>query len=135
MIASTALALLLAQFNNPPGKVDPLWVGDNPAGLQMMDALVGPETRIVCILPRGPMKRCPPAEAVRVESVPRFGQFIAEWDRDEPNVVNVYVFGGRLVTCEPLVREVGVRVRLRRLPVSEMPDPSGWDPRAIARFH
>lgn len=134
MITKAVLALLLAQFNNPAGKVDPLWVADSPAGPRMMDALIGPETRIVCVFEQGPIKRCPPGEAVRVDGVPRFGQFMAEWDKSDPRLVNVYVFGGHVVTCETVNQVTGVRVTLRRLPILEMRDPEGWNPATTARF-
>lgn len=74
------------------------------------------------------------AGADRVDGVPRFGQFMAEWDKSDPRVVNVYVFGGRIVRCEAVNQTTGVRVTLRRLPISEMRDPEGWNPATTARF-
>ncbi len=73
-------------------RIDPLEGRDNGEGVELIDALAGSSSRIVCILadPRDPCTRT--SAAVVVDDVPEAGQLMAEWRNHD--TVLVYLFGG-----------------------------------------
>lgn len=115
-------------------RFDPLTVSENGQGHQFVDVLMGTRTRVLCVGEVRARETCPYGRNVEVREVPDFGQLIAEWRRTDPATVDVYLFGGDVVRCEPHIGEIGVRVALHRLPLAEMGERNGWDEAKVAQF-
>jgi hypothetical protein len=96
------------------GGIDTLSGQDNGEGIELIDALAGSSSRIVCILAdvQDPCRRS--TADVVVDGVPEAGQFHVEWRNHD--TVLVYLFGGTVRHCQPRAAGGRVRVELRRLP-------------------
>ena len=67
-----------------------------------------------------------------VDDYRHFGQVHAEWRKNDPTTVEVFVFGGRITRCQP--RSAGVRIVLRQLPLSHLPSQDNWSDTTTRMF-
>jgi hypothetical protein len=130
-VAALAVSLGACNFT------DPLSGHDNGDGMVLLDALSGwgKNARIVCLTRERSRDSCSSRSAeVYVEDVPDFGQVHAEWRRNDPRTVDVFVFGGTIVRCQPMSRHGDVRIRLWQLGEGPIPSRDGWIPNTTLLF-
>lgn len=126
------LVVLAASMIGGCQRFDPLWVEDNGAGAELLDVLIGQNARVVCIDRAGPRSNddCSSATAqVYVRDLPdidRHLQMMVKWREGDASTVDVFVFGGRVIRCEPQTKE-GIRIVLKQLPTNSAPPSQAWD--------
>lgn len=104
-------------------RVDPLSVMENNNGVALVDAMVGSDGRIICLLSTRTDACSPNTAHVYVRGIPRFGALRARWK--EQNVVEVSVFGGEIIRCRNTLEGADIRIVLRHVPTRQGDDE--WD--------
>ncbi|HEX8193159.1 MAG TPA: hypothetical protein VF552_09685 [Allosphingosinicella sp.] len=108
--------------------VDPLSAVGNGEGLLLLDAEAGwrDSRRIVCVQVEGSRGSCSSdTAAVVVDDYRHSAQVSAQWRKNDPNTIEVLVFGGEIARCSS--PSSGARVILRQLPMAQRPSREGWD--------
>jgi len=116
--------------------VDALSAIDNGEGLVLIDAEAGwpYPLRIICLLHEGSRSSCSSdAAAVVIDDYRHPAQVLAQWRKNDPKTVEVFVFGARIARC--VARPVGVHIALRQLPLSQLQSVHSWSEATTRMFN